>query len=70
MLGKPNPASAAAQTGSGDYYCHRLAAFDALDTKTALSDYQARILARRFRLRRDRARLLVGFAFPNGGRRA
>jgi hypothetical protein len=63
----PTPASAAARTGSGNDVCFGGERFPAY---APAQKYQARILVRRFRVRPNRARLLVGFTFPDGGRRA
>jgi hypothetical protein len=61
----PNPASAAARTGSGNDVCFGGEQFP---DRAPAQKYQARILARRFRLRRDRARLIATLAFQHGRR--
>lgn len=61
ILDKPNPASAAARTGSGKY--HKRLASDFPNNRLSARDIQAVFLTRP-----DRARLLASFAFPEGRR--
>lgn len=63
----PNPASAAtARTGSGKH--HKRLASDFSGNRLSARDIQAIFLTRRFRLRRDRARMLAEHAFQQGRR--
>jgi hypothetical protein len=62
----PNPASAAAQTGSGKH--HKRLASDFSSNRLSSRDIQTIFLTQRFRVRPDRARLLASFAFPEGRR--
>jgi hypothetical protein len=62
----PNPASAAARTGSEKH--HKRLASDFSGNRLSARDIQAIFLTRRFRVRPDRARLLASLAFPEGRR--
>jgi hypothetical protein len=61
----PNPASAIAQTGSGDVVCFGGERFS--DSAPA-QKYQTQNLVRRFRVRPDRARRLPSTPFQQGTR--
>jgi hypothetical protein len=63
---EPNPASAAARTGSGKH--HKRLASDFSGNRLSARDIQAIFLTWRFRFRPDRARLLASFAFQQGRR--